>query len=233
MRISQTSSTLAGRTVRVGGLVGDLVPGGFTLDDGTATGPVVLEGAAADLLPLIEPGDAINVVGRIESTDRGWTVVVADPAGIVLAGDPVAPGSSADTAGAGMRRAQRHGGRARRCTLGRHGARCRASIAGHRRPRDAARADGRVGRRDGPPATPSATPSDGPDGRPTGRVRRRDGVARRARSGSGGDRPGRPGRATHGHARSTHERPCLTLVRAQDYPRPSFAPAEQQIGARG
>ncbi len=94
-------STLAGRTVRVGGLVGELVPGGFTLDDGTATGPVVLEGAAADLLPLIEPGDAINVVGRIESTDRGWTVVVADPAGIVLAGDPVAPGASADTAGPG------------------------------------------------------------------------------------------------------------------------------------
>ncbi len=90
-------ASLAGRTVRVGGLVGDLLPGGFTLDDGTATGPVVLEGAAADLLPLIEPGDAINVVGRIESTDRGWTVVVSDPAGIVLAGDPVAPGASVGT----------------------------------------------------------------------------------------------------------------------------------------
>ena len=61
----------------------------------------MLEGAAADLLPLIEPGDAINVVGRVESTDRGWTVVVADPAGIVLAGDPVAPGSSPDTAANG------------------------------------------------------------------------------------------------------------------------------------
>ncbi len=79
--------TLAGRTVRVGILVGDLFPGGFTLDDGTATGPVTLQGPAADLLPLIAPGDAINVVGRIESTDRGWTVVVADPAG-VAAGDP-------------------------------------------------------------------------------------------------------------------------------------------------
>ncbi len=85
--------TLAGRTVRVGGLVADLLPGGFTLDDGTATGPVTLEGPAADLLPLIAPGDAINVTGRIESTDRGWTVVVTDPAGIVLAGDPVASGS--------------------------------------------------------------------------------------------------------------------------------------------
>jgi hypothetical protein len=93
--------SVAGRTVRVGGLVGDLLPGGFTLDDGTATGSVVLEGAAADLLPLIEPGDAINVVGRVESTGRGWTLVVADPAGIVLAGDPVAPGPSPDTAANG------------------------------------------------------------------------------------------------------------------------------------
>jgi hypothetical protein len=94
-------ASVAGRTVRVGGLVGDLLPGGFTLDDGTATGSVVLEGAAADLLPLIEPGDAINVVGRVESTGRGWTLVVADPAGIVLAGDPVAPGPSPDTAANG------------------------------------------------------------------------------------------------------------------------------------
>ncbi len=93
--------SLAGRTVRVGGLVGDLLPGGFMLDDGTATGPVVLQGPAADLLPLIAPGDAINVVGRIESTDRGWTVVVADPAGVVLAGDPVAPGSTTGTAAGG------------------------------------------------------------------------------------------------------------------------------------
>ncbi len=84
-------ATLAGRTVRVGGLVGDLVPGGFLLDDGTATGPISLDGAAADLLPLIAPGDAINVVGRVESTDRGWTVIVTDPAGVALAGDPIAP----------------------------------------------------------------------------------------------------------------------------------------------
>ena len=84
-------ASLAGRTVRVGGLVGDLLPGGFTLDDGTATGPVVLEGAAADLLPLIEPGDAINVVGRIESTDRGWTVVVDGSCGNRARGRPGRP----------------------------------------------------------------------------------------------------------------------------------------------
>ena len=49
---------LAGQTVRVGGIVGDPTADGFTLDDGTAVGIVVLRGAAADLLSLIEPGDA-------------------------------------------------------------------------------------------------------------------------------------------------------------------------------
>ena len=38
---------LVGATVRVGGLVVDLRPDGFTLDDGTATGRVILRGAGA------------------------------------------------------------------------------------------------------------------------------------------------------------------------------------------
>jgi hypothetical protein len=92
--------TLAGQTVRVGGLVTALLTGGFTLDDGTATGPITLQGEAADLLPLIAPGDAINVVGRIESTDRGWTVVVTDPAGVLLVGDAVASDPTSGPAGA-------------------------------------------------------------------------------------------------------------------------------------
>jgi hypothetical protein len=83
----------------VGGLVVELLTGGFTLDDGTATGQVALQGDAADLLPLIAPGDAINVVGRIESTDRGWTVVVTDPAGVLLAGDTVAADPTSGPAG--------------------------------------------------------------------------------------------------------------------------------------
>ncbi len=66
---------LVGTTVRVGGLVTDLQPGGFRLDDGTAIGTVVLRAAAADLLPLIESGDAVNVAGRVEferiGPDRG------------------------------------------------------------------------------------------------------------------------------------------------------------------
>ena len=49
-------ASVVGRTVRVGGLVGDLLPDGFMLDDGTATGPVVLTGAAADLLAAHRAG---------------------------------------------------------------------------------------------------------------------------------------------------------------------------------
>ena len=93
-----------GATVRVGGLVGDLLPDGFLLDDGTGMGPVILHGPAAELLPLIEPDDAVNVTGRVESTERGWTVVADDPAGVVLAGDPTAtvpaPSGDPDPAGA-------------------------------------------------------------------------------------------------------------------------------------
>ena len=65
--------------VRVGGLVRDLRPDGFRLDDGTAVGTVVLAGAALDWLPLIEPGDAINVVGRVSTADAGPVVTVDDP----------------------------------------------------------------------------------------------------------------------------------------------------------
>ena len=82
----------AGRLVRVGGLVVDLRPDGFTLDDGTAIGRIVLRGAALELLPMIEPDDALNAIGRVEALDGGFVVVVDDPGGIILAGDPVAAG---------------------------------------------------------------------------------------------------------------------------------------------
>ncbi len=74
---------------------------GFTLDDGTAIGSIVLRGAALELLSLVEPDDALNVIGRVEATDSGSAVVVEDPAGLMQAGDPVAPGSIADPSGAG------------------------------------------------------------------------------------------------------------------------------------
>jgi hypothetical protein len=84
-----------GQTVRVGGIVVDLQADGFTLDDGTAIGRVVLRAAALEALLLVEPDDALNVVGRVESTADGLIVAVDDPGGIILAGDPVAGDSPA------------------------------------------------------------------------------------------------------------------------------------------
>ena len=87
-------AAVEGLTVRVGGLVVDLTSDGFTLDDGTAIGVVVLTGSAADLAPLIEPADAINVIGRVERRpasepdgEDGFVVVVDDPAGVTLGAD--------------------------------------------------------------------------------------------------------------------------------------------------
>ena len=77
--------SLVGHVVRVGGLVVDLRPNGFSLDDGTAVGLVVLAGPASESLPLIEPGDAINVVGRVDRLEGGeFAVIVDDPAAISL-----------------------------------------------------------------------------------------------------------------------------------------------------
>jgi hypothetical protein len=87
-------ATLVGRTVRVGGLVVELRTDGFTLDDGTAIGRIVLEGAALDALPLIEPEDALNAIGRVEATADGPVLIVDDAGRIVFAGDPVAAGAA-------------------------------------------------------------------------------------------------------------------------------------------
>ena len=65
------------------------------LDDGTTVGVVVLRGAALELLPLLEPEDAINATGRVEQLPDGPAVVVDDPGGIVQAGDPIAPTAAA------------------------------------------------------------------------------------------------------------------------------------------
>ncbi|MBA2300572.1 MAG: hypothetical protein H0W22_07340, partial [Chloroflexi bacterium] len=88
--------SIVGMTVRVGGLVVDVRPDGFVLDDGTAHAPVVLRDEATDWIPLIEPDDAINVIGRVERLDDGALGVVAtDPAGIVLGSDPDVVGVAA------------------------------------------------------------------------------------------------------------------------------------------
>jgi hypothetical protein len=85
---------LIGRPVRVGGLVVDLRPDGFTLDDGTAVGRVIVRGPALDLLPMVEPGDALAAIGLVEPGVGGPIIAVDDPAGIIQAGDPVAIGPS-------------------------------------------------------------------------------------------------------------------------------------------
>jgi hypothetical protein len=81
-----------GEQVRVGGLVTELEPNGVRIDDGTASGLVILAGEAAELITLIEPGDAINASGTVESVDGEFVVVVRDPAGIALAADPTPDG---------------------------------------------------------------------------------------------------------------------------------------------
>ncbi|MFL5778150.1 MAG: hypothetical protein ACJ761_04320, partial [Chloroflexota bacterium] len=79
-----------GGLVRVGGLVVELVADTVVLDDGTARGTVATRGGARDVLALVEPGDALNAIGRVERLEAGLAVVVDDPGGIQLAGALIA-----------------------------------------------------------------------------------------------------------------------------------------------
>ncbi|MHB8893017.1 MAG: hypothetical protein ACYC65_13355, partial [Candidatus Limnocylindrales bacterium] len=57
-----------------------------------------LAAAAADLLPVLRPGDAVNVTGTVEAGDAAGdetVVVVSDPSGLALMGDLGAPGDPA------------------------------------------------------------------------------------------------------------------------------------------
>lgn len=94
-------AAVVGTNVRVGGLVVDLTEDGFTLDDGTAVGRIVLRGEAAGLLGLIEPGDAVNVIGRVTlgTTPDDLAVVVEDAASIVLGSTAREAGGSVGLAG--------------------------------------------------------------------------------------------------------------------------------------
>lgn len=89
-----------GEQVRVGGLVTELERNGVRIDDGTASALVILADEAAELITLIEPGDAINASGTVESVDGEFVVVVRDPAGIALAADPTADDRAAPASGA-------------------------------------------------------------------------------------------------------------------------------------
>jgi hypothetical protein len=94
-------AAFAGREVRVGGLVTAVENGGLRLDDGTATARIVLAAAAAEMLPVLRPGDAVNVTGVVETGGAagGETVVVSDPSAVALLGDLGAPDQAAATEG--------------------------------------------------------------------------------------------------------------------------------------
>ena len=76
-----------GDLVRVGGLLVAVTADGFTLDDGTAVGAIRLDGPATAFHDLLEVGDALGLVGRVELEAGEYRVVVGDPAGLVRLGD--------------------------------------------------------------------------------------------------------------------------------------------------
>jgi hypothetical protein len=76
-----------GQLVRVGGLVTRVDGAVISLDDGTATGRLILTGHAAPYLDLVEVGDALEATGLVESDTGGPYLLVTDPDGVAQAGD--------------------------------------------------------------------------------------------------------------------------------------------------
>ena len=194
----------SGEPVRVGGLVTAVEPDAIRLDDGTATARVVLEGPAAELAALLQPGDALNATGNTGDPRRD-VLVVSDPAGVVLLGDL---GDDAGDSPGG--RSARHGRRrgSRRSTPPSIGVGLRDA---RRRPqpgppgRGAGRARPR-GHRRGGPRRPSS--DDRCAGGPETRIQARLDAIVAATAGSGRHPPGRltggstaPGRAARADRR--------------------------------
>ena len=88
-------SSMAGRLVAVSGIVTRIAGSIVTLDDGTATGRLLLTGDAAAYLDLIEIGDPIAADGQVKLDASGPFVFVTDANGVRQAGDPVAASSPA------------------------------------------------------------------------------------------------------------------------------------------
>jgi hypothetical protein len=76
-----------GATVHVGGLISELTPDGFLLDDGTATARVVLHGDALVLLPHLQVGDALAAHGVVQQDGEDLLVSVASAGDLVRVGD--------------------------------------------------------------------------------------------------------------------------------------------------
>ena len=77
----------AGTLVRVGGLVVAIDGDRVLVDDGTATAAIRLAGEAAELVDLIETGDAVGAVGRVATGPEGLLVEVDHAADLVRLGD--------------------------------------------------------------------------------------------------------------------------------------------------
>ena len=77
---------LAGRSVRVGGLIVAVDATGLVLDDGTGSARLDLVGDARALLPLIGPGDAIGAVSVVQAGTPP-TIRVTDAADLVRLGE--------------------------------------------------------------------------------------------------------------------------------------------------
>ncbi|MGH2464480.1 MAG: hypothetical protein ACRDGI_03390, partial [Candidatus Limnocylindrales bacterium] len=91
--------SLMGRLVEVSGIVSGLDGSMIELDDGTATGRLLLTGAAAPFLGLVEVGDPLDVDGRVVADASGPLLLVTQADAVRQAGDPGAgpagdPGAS-------------------------------------------------------------------------------------------------------------------------------------------
>lgn len=80
-------AALAGREVRVGGLVVAVDASGIALDDGTAVGHVLLAGDATAFDELIATGDALTATGLVVASAVGPVVRVEQAADLARVGD--------------------------------------------------------------------------------------------------------------------------------------------------
>lgn len=83
-----------GQTVTMAGLITETARDVVTIDDGT--GQVRIGSLSADVLDVLEPGDAIEVTGRVRQDAQGL-IIDADPASIVDL-----PGEAASTSKGGL-----------------------------------------------------------------------------------------------------------------------------------
>jgi hypothetical protein len=92
-----------GASVKVGGLIRELNPDGFLLDDGTAVARVALTGDAAALLPDLRAGEPVAVKGIVRQQDEALLIEVSSGGDVARVGDlgqglPLTSGPATSTA---------------------------------------------------------------------------------------------------------------------------------------